>query len=157
MPPEGFPNNTLPAQRALCALQLSQPAALPDAIAALYQAFWVERKQIQQVEVVFEALAAVIGEEEARKALEQTAKQEVKDLLLKNTDIAFASGAFGLPWFEGAYLRAATFLAIKGSNHAVATNSNGETEGFWGFDHLGQVADHLGLERPTNGGWKSML
>ena len=40
----------------------------------------------------------------------------------------------------------------------TATNSKGEKESFWGFDHLGQVMDHLGLERPRNNrGWKSML
>ena len=54
-----------------------------------------------------------------------------------------ADGAFGLPWF-------------------VATNPKGETEGYWGFDHIGQVADHLGLERPKAGkksevGWRAML
>lgn len=29
----------------------------------------------------------------------------------------------------------------------MATNAKGETEGFFGFDHLGQVIEHLGLER----------
>jgi 2-hydroxychromene-2-carboxylate isomerase len=65
-------------------------------------------------------------------------KKEGKDLLLKNTDKAFEDGAFGLPWFK-------------------CTNSKGETEGFWGVDHLGQVTDFLGLERPKTGGWKAML
>ena len=46
----------------------------------------------------------------------------------RNTDRALEEGAFGLPWF-------------------VATNAKGETEGFWGFDHLGLVIEHLGLER----------
>jgi hypothetical protein len=39
----------------------------------------------------------------------------------------------------------------------VCTNTDGKTEGFWGVDHLGQVADFLGLERPQMGGWKAML
>lgn len=64
--------------------------------------------------------------------------KEGKELLTKNTDEAFADGAFGLPWF-------------------VATNEKGETETFWGVDHLAQVAGHLGLERPEMGGWKSLL
>ena len=39
----------------------------------------------------------------------------------------------------------------------AATNSKGEKEGFWGFDHIGQMIDHLGLERPQTDGWKAML
>jgi len=39
----------------------------------------------------------------------------------------------------------------------LATNSKGETEGYWGFDHIGQMVDFMGLERPTSGGWKAML
>lgn len=41
------------------------------------------------------------------------AGKEGKEILGKNTDAAFADGAFGLPWF-------------------VATNSKGEKETFWG-------------------------
>lgn len=66
------------------------------------------------------------------------AAKEGKELLTKNTDQALADGAFGLPWI-------------------VATNSKGETEGFWGVDHIGQVAAHLGLEKPKMGGWKAVL
>lgn len=40
---------------------------------------------------------------------------------------------------------------------ATVTNSKGEKEGFWGFDHLGQVVEFLGLEKPKNGGWRAML
>lgn len=64
--------------------------------------------------------------------------KEGKEVLAKNTDLALQDGAFGLPWF-------------------VATNVKGESESFWGVDHLGQVATHLGLEKPKMGGWKSML
>jgi hypothetical protein len=39
----------------------------------------------------------------------------------------------------------------------TATNAEGKTEGYWGFDHLGQVVDHLDLKRPKDGGWKAML
>jgi 2-hydroxychromene-2-carboxylate isomerase len=66
------------------------------------------------------------------------AGKEGKELLNKNSDAAFKDGAFGLPWF-------------------VATNSKGETEKYWGVDHLGQVANHLGLEKPRTGGWKTVL
>lgn len=66
------------------------------------------------------------------------AKQEGKELLLKNTDKVLKDGAFGLPWF-------------------TCTNSKGETEGFWGVDHLGQVADFLNLKKPKIRGWSAML
>ena len=44
----------------------------------------------------------------------------------------------------------------------AATNARGVKECFWGFDHIAQVADHLGLDRPVagspgEGGWKAML
>jgi 2-hydroxychromene-2-carboxylate isomerase len=64
-----------------------------------------------------------------------------KQTLIENTDQAFADGAFGLPWM-------------------VCTNANGKTEGFWGVDHIGQVAQFLGLDR-TKGlgksGWRAVL
>lgn len=68
----------------------------------------------------------------------EMAPKEGKALLVKNTDKALQDGAFGLPWF-------------------MCTNSKGETEGFWGVDHLGQVCNFLGLDRPQMGGWKSVL
>ena len=65
-----------------------------------------------------------------------------KQRLIENTDRAFADGAFGLPWM-------------------VCTNASGATEGFWGVDHLGQVAQFLGLERAPGkadkAGWKAVL
>ena len=44
----------------------------------------------------------------------------------------------------------------------IATNDQGVKEYFWGFHAISQVADHLGLERPTAGsseekGWRAML
>ena len=68
----------------------------------------------------------------------EMAGKEGREVLGKNTDQALADGAFGLPWF-------------------VATNANEETEAFWGVDHLGQVTEHLGLEKPRAGGWKALL
>jgi len=75
--------------------------------------------------------------DEVRLVLEMVPK-EGKELLGKNTDKALEDGAFGLPWF-------------------VATNAKGEKETFWGVDHLAQVTEHLGLEKPKTGGWKSLL
>jgi 2-hydroxychromene-2-carboxylate isomerase len=72
------------------------------------------------------------------KAVLEMAGKEGKEVLAKNTDKALADGAFGLPWI-------------------VATNGKTETEMFWGVDHLGQVTEHLGLEKPRSGGWKALL
>ena len=72
----------------------------------------------------------------------QCTSEETKKLLMTNTEKAIETGAFGLPWF-------------------VATDGAGKTECFWGFDHLAQVAAHLGLERPVGRGggegWKAVL
>ncbi len=67
-----------------------------------------------------------------------------KQALIANTDQAFDAGAFGLPWM-------------------VCTNAQGKTEGFFGVDHLGQVAQFLGLggrgvsEGSKGAGWKALL
>lgn len=66
------------------------------------------------------------------------AGKEGKEVLAKNTDQAFQDGAFGLPYY-------------------MATNAKGETEGFWGVDHLALVTEHLGIDKPKAGGWKSVL
>lgn len=39
----------------------------------------------------------------------------------------------------------------------VATNAKGEKESFWGIDHLGQLCDFVGVERPAGKGWKALL
>ena len=51
----------------------------------------------------------------------------------------------------------AAWVMFLEADENTATNAKGEKEGFWGFDHLGQVCDHLGLERPASEGWKSLL
>jgi len=153
--PEPFPQATLHAQRALCAISLAFPDKLDDCLAALYHTFWVERQTIGKPEVFGPVLQKVLGEADAKTVMEKMASPEVKKLLVDNTDLSIKEGAFGLPWF-------------------VATNSNGEKEGyvgvvdlnrtttlltenrFWGFDHLGQVIDHLGLERKEEG-FRAML
>lgn len=65
---------------------------------------------------------------------------EIKTALTANTDAAFDTGAFGLPWM-------------------VCTDSQGKTEGFWGVDHLGQVVQFLGLDKGSGEGrgWRAVL
>lgn len=68
----------------------------------------------------------------------------MEDNLKNNTESAMAAGAFGLPYVK-------------------AVNAEGDTETFWGFDHLGLVADFLGLAKPESplegieAGWTALL
>ncbi|KAG0651324.1 gstk1-1 [Hyphodiscus hymeniophilus] len=157
--PEGFPPKTLTMMRALCALTALHPGdeaqkPLTDCLDALYEAYWVHHKKTDEKDVLAQLLSDVLGKQEAEKGMHliigndgdqadkyavlEMAGKEGKAILSKNTDVAFADGAFGLPWF-------------------VATNSKSETEKFWGVDHLAQVTQHLGLEKPKMGGWTSLL
>jgi 2-hydroxychromene-2-carboxylate isomerase len=109
--PEGFPPMTLAVQRALCALAIERPSAVPAALDALYHALWVERQPIQNKDVAISILAKGldVSADEAKSLFEKGASTEAKALLAKNTDLAFSEGAFGLPWFVGKYT---TFSAV---------------------------------------------
>ncbi|KAI0014812.1 HCCA isomerase/glutathione S-transferase kappa [Xylariomycetidae sp. FL0641] len=134
MPPD-FPPNTVRLMRALsCA---PSPDHLPRALDALYAAFWVRHADVAAPDVFAAILREVWGEAATETALAE-APTRGKTTLAANTDAAFAAGAFGLPWL-------------------ACTNPRGETEAFWGVDHLGQVLQFLGLERPGARGWRAVL
>ncbi|KAI1343814.1 thioredoxin-like protein [Xylariaceae sp. FL0016] len=133
-PPE-FPPNTVGVMRALACMPSQD--ALARALDRLYADFWVAHQPVATPEVYGPVLRAVLGDAEAEKVL-AAATTTGKTALQENTDQAFAAGAFGLPWF-------------------VCTNDEGKTEAFWGVDHLGQVAQFLGLEKPGTAGWKAVL
>ncbi|KAK2737620.1 hypothetical protein FQN55_000976 [Onygenales sp. PD_40] len=134
--PDGFPILTLGVQRTLAALP---PAKLIPAYDALYKAFWVEgNAAIGNAETYQPILEAAVGKEVAEEAVRQSSTQAIKDKLSANTTKAFESGGFGVPWF-------------------VCTNSKGETEGFWGVDHLGQVAAFLGLDVGGDRGFRALM
>jgi hypothetical protein len=97
--PDPFPQPTLNTQRALCAIEASQPDRIADCFTALYQAFWVEGKTIGKPEVFGPVLAKVIGEDGAKAAIEKMGQPEAKKRLSENSDKAMEEGAFGLPWF----------------------------------------------------------
>ncbi|KAM0721910.1 hypothetical protein Q7P37_002835 [Cladosporium fusiforme] len=138
-PPPNFPPNTLPAQRALCTIQANHPSRLPAAIEALYNTFWVEGQAIGEPDIVAQGLERVFAKDEVRGIMESVSTPEVKGLLSANTAQALECGAFGLPWF-------------------VARDAEGREEGFFGFDRLGMVVDHLGLEREGGGrGFRALL
>nr|BAI44787.1 similar to 2-hydroxychromene-2-carboxylate isomerase [Alternaria alternata] len=137
--PPGFPVNTLPIQRALVSLSLSHPQKVERAIELFYQNFWEQWNDPTKPETLQAILKTVLdSDEEARKVIERTRTEEIKQKLGKNTTKAFEDGAFGLPWF-------------------VATNASGETRGYWGVDHIGELCEHLGLKRPFDTEWRSLL
>ncbi|KAH7391945.1 thioredoxin-like protein [Pyrenochaeta sp. MPI-SDFR-AT-0127] len=137
--PPGFPINTLPIQRTLASLSLSHPQSVESAISLFYENFWVQYHEPTKPENILAILRTIVGSDaEAQKVLERTKSDEVKKILTENTNKAFKDGAFGLPWF-------------------TATNAKGESEGFWGVDHLGQMCDFLDLERPSGKAWRALL
>ncbi|KAG9563263.1 putative 2-hydroxychromene-2-carboxylate isomerase, partial [Aureobasidium melanogenum] len=136
--PKDFPPMTLHVMRALAVVEQHQPDKLVDSIAALYKGMWVDGKTTHKPEVFEAVLAEVLGNEGAKNVVEQSTKPEAKAKLQANTDLAFKEGAFGLPWF-------------------VATNKEGVTEKYWGFDHLGMVVEHLGLDRSEAKELRAML
>ncbi|KAI5196491.1 putative 2-hydroxychromene-2-carboxylate isomerase [Aureobasidium subglaciale] len=137
--PEDFPPFTLHVMRALAVVEEKHtPGKLTESIAALYKGMWVDGEKIHDPAVFEEILGQVLGKDEAKIVVEESTKKEAKDKLTANTDLAFKEGAFGLPWF-------------------LATNKEGVTEKYWGFDHLGQVIEHLGLDRGEAKELRAML
>ncbi|THX17918.1 putative 2-hydroxychromene-2-carboxylate isomerase [Aureobasidium pullulans] len=125
--PKNFPPFTLHVMRALAVVEDKHASMLENSIAALYKGMWVDNKSIHEPAVFGAILSEVLGEERAKEVVEDSTKPEAKAKLQKNTDMAFEEGAFGLPWF-------------------VATNAQGEVDRFWGFDHMGLMVEHLGLD-----------
>jgi 2-hydroxychromene-2-carboxylate isomerase len=148
--PPGFPPKTLPIMRALAAIQHTEAASssssssshqqpqLTAALDALWHEFFVLHTQTHEPAHLSRILSSSASSLDAEAILQAATTDQVKKRLTQNTNEAFASGAFGLPWM-------------------VCTNEAGETETFWGVDHMGQVAAFLGLEKPGSGGWKAML
>ncbi|KAL4913446.1 thioredoxin-like protein [Aspergillus aurantiobrunneus] len=137
--PDGFPPLTLAVQRALTAISQRVPNELVPVTKAVWEGFWVKGdSKATQPEGFVPILERVLGASETKAILEAANQPEIKSRLSANTQQAFDSGAFGLPWFE-------------------CINSKGEKEGFWGIDHLGQVVDFLGLDRSLDRGFKAVL
>lgn len=104
-----------------------------------YHAFWVQTQTINDAKVIASALTPVLGEADTKMVMEKISSADVKKRLGTNSDKALADGAFGLPWF-------------------VATNEKGETDSYWGIDHMGQLVDFLELKRKEGGeGFRALL
>ena len=86
--PPDFPARTVLAMRTLCSFNADE---IPQAAQTLFQAYWVNNKNIADPEVVI----SLIGKD----AVERAATQEIKDALFQSTDEAVRRGAFGAPTF----------------------------------------------------------
>ncbi|OJK03848.1 hypothetical protein ASPACDRAFT_75363 [Aspergillus aculeatus ATCC 16872] len=138
-PPPDFPPRTLHTQRALAAVAQLAPTQFEAVQEAFYRTFWVEGDgRIAEPGCFVPVLERVLGGEVAGRVTEAMQTPAIKAQLTANTDRAFQAGAFGVPWFE-------------------CTNAQGETEGFFGVDHLGQVAEFLGLDRRGELGMRALL
>lgn len=131
--PAGFPKPTIPVQRFLTSLWMEEKEGkqerLVKVLDTLYEALWTEPNDADVVDPkgFSRVLAPVIEEDVIKKHVEKMTSPEVKKQLIQNTDRSFQDGAFGLPWFH-------------------CQNPSGEVEGFWGFDHLGQVVRFMELD-----------
>jgi len=142
--PKGFPKPTLHLQRFLAALELTteteakptdqkqRPETLIKALDTLYAALWTEPNEadLPDPKVFGPILEKALGPDLVSECMTKMSTPAVKKHLSTNTDRALDEGAFGLPWFQ-------------------CTNTSDAVEGFWGFDHLGQVVRFLGLEQPA--------
>jgi 2-hydroxychromene-2-carboxylate isomerase len=90
-----FPVNTLALMRGAIGLQMRQPQRFEDFVAAMFNAMWVEGRNMADPVVVGEALAQAGFDPPAVLAL--TADSAVKEALKVNTDEAVRRGAFGAP------------------------------------------------------------
>lgn len=138
MPPN-FPPLTLPVVRALTVIQQELGSEkLMAALDVLFEEFFVNHAPTHEPAELARVLAGCLGgEAEAKRVMEATTTDAIKQAVQAKTKAAFDDGAFGLPWI-------------------VCTKTDGTTEGFWGVDHLAMVADFLGLEKPAEG-WKALL
>lgn len=92
-----FPINTLMLMRGATALQMQQPERLADYLAAVYRAIWVDRKNMNEPQVVAAVLQQAGFDPAALAA--QAADPQVKERLKQVTQDAVARGVFGAPTF----------------------------------------------------------
>jgi 2-hydroxychromene-2-carboxylate isomerase len=91
--PKAFPVSTISALRAVIAA--AREGKADRAMHALFRVYWGDGEDISDAKVIEAALqkAGLDG----KRLVEATQKQEIKDELRKNTDLALARGVFGVP------------------------------------------------------------
>lgn len=62
--------DALKTQRALCALSQISPDKVPDAITALYHAYWVEGQQVNKPDVIEAVLRKALSADVVKKVME---------------------------------------------------------------------------------------
>lgn len=92
-----FPINTIALMRGAVGLQMQAPELFLKYVDAIYQAFWVESKNLGEVEVTQKTLNDAGLDSDKIFAL--VSNQEVKDKLKLNSDSAVERGVFGAPSF----------------------------------------------------------
>ena len=90
-----FPINTLLLMRGAAGMQMHQPDRLADYMAAMWQAMWVDGKNMNDPVTVGGVLQAAGFDPGAVVSL--TGQQDVKDQLKAVTQEAVARGVFGAP------------------------------------------------------------
>ncbi len=90
-----FPINTLPLMRGAIAAQDGD--CLTPYADAIFQAMWIDGKNMADPEVIGEVLTG--ANLNAAQIIAATQDQEVKDKLKANTQEAFERGAFGAPTY----------------------------------------------------------
>lgn len=90
-----FPINTLVLMRAAVGVQMRSPERFDAYLKAVFNALWVEQKNLNDPALLMTTLAAAGFEPAALQAL--VAEPAVKDALRANTDAAIARGVFGAP------------------------------------------------------------
>lgn len=90
-----FPINTLMLMRGATGLQMHRPERFADYVKAVFQAIWVDARNMNDAATVAAALKAVGFD--AAAVLSLTAQQDVKDRLKAATQEAVERGVFGAP------------------------------------------------------------
>lgn len=90
-----FPINTLTLMRGAIGLQRREPQRFMAYVRAIFQAMWVEARDLSDPQVLGRTLAEAGFEPQAMLAL--VGDQEVKDALKANTEAAVKRGVYGAP------------------------------------------------------------
>ncbi|WP_252272037.1 2-hydroxychromene-2-carboxylate isomerase [Pseudomonas subflava] len=90
-----FPINTLPLMRAAVAVQRHMPERFEAFLKLIFEALWVQARNLGDPTVLAEVLAS--GGFEPQRLLALIAEQEVKDGLKAITEEAVKRGVFGAP------------------------------------------------------------
>ena len=90
-----FPINTLPLMRAAVAVQQRLPERFEAFLQLIFEAMWVQARNLGDPAVLAEVLAAAGFD--PQQLLGLIAEQAIKDALKANTDEAIKRGVFGAP------------------------------------------------------------